>query len=178
MNFNMYASVFTRVRHIFNQQPPERCFQFTRSPKWPECFSLPQHHVIKIKKKRPKVLRIHPVKHRPADLVTSPWSERGLELSLPASHSRLSHREYPTWRLQDHAEPRAGPARGLRAAGETPTSAWRTVLMQHARGAGRAACRPATALRHGFSGALLLETATAVGLGFGLPRPGSQVSAR
>lgn len=46
-------------------------------------------------------------------------------------------------------------------------------MTQHARG--RADCRPATALRHGLSGATLLETATAVGLGSGLPRPGSQV---
>lgn len=59
------------------------------------------------------------------------------------------------------------------AAGAPPLCAWRRVLTQHA--CGRSASLPATALRHGLSGAWLLETATVVGLSAGFSRPGSGV---
>lgn len=137
---------------IFKQLPPERLLQIrTSSPKWPawECFSFPQHRVIVIKNKRPKLLRTHQVKRHLIAGVTSPWPFRGNEHFLRRPLRTLRQRKSDLSWAGERTRVLGRAAKRLRAAAAPPSSAWRMMLTQHA--GGRPALLPATTLRHGLS---------------------------
>lgn len=92
-----------------------------------ECFLRPQHRITMIKTERPKLLKTPQVKRHVVDLARAPgWT------SLP----RASRRRRSPQPASDRARQTARGTRVGRAVrgGSAPSSAWRTVLTQHARG--------------------------------------------